>query len=63
LFHALPAWGPDDRSAAFLRPLFDRVVDVADPMRALGRFLPSKPTGRVLAVGVGRASTRMTEAV
>jgi glycerate 2-kinase len=49
--------------AAFPCQLFDRVVDVADPMRAPGRSPPSKPTGRVLAVGVGRAGARMTEAV
>ena len=49
--------------AAFLRQLFDRAVEVADPMRSLGRFLPEKPPGRVLVIGAGKASARMAEAV
>jgi hydroxypyruvate reductase len=49
--------------AAFLRQLFDRAVEVADPMRSLAGFLPEKPTGRVLVIGAGKASARMAEAV
>ena len=49
--------------AAFLRQLFDRAVEVADPMRSLGRFLPQKPLGRVIVIGAGKASARMAEAV
>jgi hydroxypyruvate reductase len=49
--------------AAFLRQLFDRAVEVADPMRSLGRFLPARPPGRVLVIGAGKASARMAEAV
>jgi hydroxypyruvate reductase len=49
--------------AGFLRHLFDRAVEVADPMRSLGRFLPEKPPGRVLVIGAGKASARMAEAV
>ena len=49
--------------AAFLRQLFDRAVEVADPMRSLAAFLPEKPAGRVLVVGAGKASARMAEAV
>lgn len=49
--------------ASFLRQLFDRAVEVADPMRSLGRFLPEKPAGRVLVIGAGKASARMAEAV
>lgn len=49
--------------AIFLRQLFDRAVEVADPMRSLGRFLPEKPAGRVLVIGAGKASARMAEAV
>jgi hydroxypyruvate reductase len=49
--------------ATFLRQLFDRAVEVADPMRSLGRFLPKKPAGRVLVIGAGKASARMAEAV
>ena len=47
----------------FLRQLFDKAVEVADPMRSLGRFLPVRPSGRVLIVGAGKASARMAEAV
>lgn len=49
--------------ALFLRQLFDRAVEVADPMRSLAAFLPEKPAGRVLVVGAGKASARMAEAV
>lgn len=48
---------------AFLRALFDRAVEVADPMRSLAQFLPPKPPGRVVVVGAGKASARMAEAV
>lgn len=46
-----------------LRALFDRAVEVADPMRSLARHLPDKPSGRVVVVGAGKASARMAEAV
>lgn len=49
--------------ARFLRSLFDRAVEVADPMRSLAGFLPEKPNGRVLVIGAGKASARMAEAV
>ncbi len=49
--------------AAFLRGLFDRAVEVADPMQSLSRFLPEKPAGRVVVIGAGKASARMAEAV
>jgi len=47
----------------FLRQLFDKAVEVADPMRSLARFLPERPHGRVIVVGAGKASARMAEAV
>jgi hydroxypyruvate reductase len=49
--------------ALFLRRLFDRAVEVADPMRSLKDFLPEKPKGRVIVIGAGKASARMAEAV
>ncbi|NBE06174.1 glycerate kinase type-2 family protein [Paragemmobacter ruber] len=52
-----------DQAAAVLRAVFDRAVEVADPMRSLARFLPPKPPGRVVVVGAGKASARMAEAV
>ncbi len=48
---------------ALLRALFDRAVEVADPMRMIARHLPPRPAGRVLVVGAGKASARMAEAV
>ncbi|QYX56739.1 glycerate kinase [Roseovarius sp. SCSIO 43702] len=47
----------------FLRALFDRAVEVADPMQSLAAALPQKPEGRLVVVGAGKASARMAEAV
>lgn len=47
----------------FLRTLFDKAVEVADPMRSLAAHLPEKPEGRVVVIGAGKASARMAEAV
>lgn len=49
--------------ASFLRALFDRAVEVADPMQSLAAHLPPKPKGRLVVVGAGKASARMAEAV
>ena len=59
-----PAKGPmmQDPIPA-LRALFDRAVEVADPMRSLAAHLPPRPAGRVLVIGAGKASARMAEAV
>ncbi|MEM9846027.1 MAG: glycerate-2-kinase family protein, partial [Pseudomonadota bacterium] len=48
---------------AFLRRLFDRAVEVADPMQSLAAYLPEKPAGRLVVIGAGKASARMAEAV
>lgn len=48
---------------AFLRQLFDRAVEVADPIQTLETALPPKPEGRLIVVGAGKASARMAEAV
>ncbi|WP_029064747.1 glycerate kinase [Labrenzia sp. DG1229] len=52
-----------EQPAAVLRQLFQRAVEVADPMKSLAAFLPEKPEGRVVVVGAGKASARMAEAV
>jgi glycerate 2-kinase len=52
-----------EQAEPFLRQLFDRAVEVADPMRSLKDFLPDKPKGRIIVVGAGKASARMAEAV
>jgi len=52
-----------DEVQKFLKQLFQRAVEVADPMKSLGAHLPAKPAGRVVVVGAGKASARMAEAV
>ena len=52
-----------DQPDLFLRRLFDRAVEVADPMRSLRDFLPERPKGRLIVIGAGKASARMAEAV
>ena len=52
----------------FLRRLFDRAVEVADPMQSLAPYLPERPVeqaddGRLVVIGAGKASARMAEAV
>ncbi len=49
--------------ATLLRSLFDRAVEVADPMRSLAAALPPRPDGRLVVIGAGKASARMAEAV
>ena len=51
------------RPGALLRALFDRAVEVADPMRSLAAHLPPRPAGRTVVIGAGKASARMAEAV
>lgn len=53
----------NEQAEPFLRQLFDRAVEVADPMRSLKDFLPEKPKGRIIVIGAGKASARMAEAV
>ena len=48
---------------SLLRALFDKAVEVADPIRSLAAHLPPKPAGRVVVIGAGKASARMAEAV
>ncbi len=56
---------PDPRTdpRGFLRALFDAAVAAADPMRVVPAALPARPAGRVVAVGAGKASARMAEAL
>ncbi|MGC9368090.1 MAG: glycerate kinase type-2 family protein [Paracoccaceae bacterium] len=55
---------PDNTKADdFLRALFARAVEAADPMRCVPAALPDKPAGRVVVIGAGKASARMAEAV
>lgn len=47
----------------FLRALYARAVEVADPMRTLAQNLPPRPKGAIFAIGAGKASARMAEAL
>lgn len=54
---------PDGERLQLLRRLFDCAVATADPMRVVPAFLPTRPPGRVVVVGAGKASARMAEAL
>ena len=56
---------PKKKSEAplILRNLFDKAILVADPMQTIPRYLPQKPTGKVIVIGAGKASARMAESV
>lgn len=47
----------------FLRGLFRAAVAAADPALAVPKYLPPKPSGRVVVVGAGKASAKMAQAV
>ncbi|MBY0337155.1 MAG: glycerate kinase [Acetobacteraceae bacterium] len=49
--------------AALLDRLFRAAVRAADPLETLPRFLPERPRGRVVVVGVGKAAAKMALAV
>jgi hydroxypyruvate reductase len=44
-----------------LRQMFDAAVDSAQPARHIQRFLPSRPRGRVVVIGAGKASAAMAQ--
>lgn len=47
----------------FLNTLFQAALNAADPFQAVPKYLPSKPKGRVIVVGAGKATARMAQAV
>lgn len=46
----------------FLADLFKAAVDAADPAKMLKDYLPTKPKGRLIVVGAGKASAHMAAA-
>lgn len=50
-------------SIALLRASFDAAVAAADPLKIIAAHLPSKPRGRVVVVGAGKAAASMAHAV
>ena len=45
----------------FLRALFDAAVDAATPANCMSHWLPSRPDGRVVVVGAGKAAASMAK--
>jgi glycerate 2-kinase len=60
---ATPMSWTDQTARNALRNLFDVAVASADPSRVLARHLPSKPVGRCIVVGAGKAAASMAAAV
>ncbi len=58
----MPGTDSKEDPETFLRDLFARAVERADPMHCVPAALPPRPSGRVLVVGSGKASARMAEA-
>lgn len=52
-----------DAPRHFLRDLFRAAIDAADPAKAVPRFLPPAPKGRLIVVGAGKAAASMARAV
>lgn len=52
----------DGWARALLRRLFDAAVAEADPARVVPRRLPTRPKGRTVVVGAGKASAAMARA-
>ena len=54
---------PPIEPRAFLRALFDKALEAADPARAVPAHLPEPPAGRTVVVGAGKASAAMARAL
>ena len=52
-----------NRPRALLRSLFDAAVSAAQPELCLPPYLPTRPRGRLIVVGAGKASAAMARAV
>ena len=46
---------------SFLRALFDAAVDAATPASCMSRWMPSRPDGRVIVIGAGKAAASMAK--
>jgi hydroxypyruvate reductase len=54
---------PPIEPSAFLRALFDKALEAADPARVVPAHLPEPPAGRTVVVGAGKASAAMARAL
>ena len=53
----------DTQARQLLRDMFEAAVAAAMPSHCLPGFLPSKPKGRLLVIGAGKASAAMAQAL
>jgi len=53
----------DERARDVLRRLFDTAVAAADPRQILPAYLPEKPKGRCIVVGMGKSAAVMAAAL
>jgi glycerate 2-kinase len=59
------AWRDDTMNTPreLLRRMFDAAVDAAQPALCIPKHLPSRPSGRLIVIGAGKASAAMARAV
>lgn len=53
---------PLDDPRGFLAALFTQAVRAADPLEAIRAHLPTRPTGRTVVIGAGKAASQMAQA-
>jgi hydroxypyruvate reductase len=53
----------DARARRALREVFDATVAAADPRRVLAAYLPARPAGRCIVVGLGKSAALMAAAL
>ncbi|MGI9499520.1 MAG: glycerate kinase type-2 family protein [Geminicoccaceae bacterium] len=53
----------DDRQRHLLRKMLETAIDAATPGRLIKSYLPSKPKGRTIVLGAGKASASMAREV
>jgi glycerate 2-kinase len=59
----LSQWSADSDARALLLGLFRAAIDVASPGKRVPLFLPSRPKGRTIIVGAGKAAASMAAAI
>lgn len=50
-----------ENSRLFLKILFDKAIEAANPEQAMQDFLPLKPKGRTIIVGAGKGAAQMAQ--
>ena len=52
-----------DQHRDLLKRMFDVAIEAADPARVIKHYLPSKPKGKTIVIGAGKAAGSMARAV